>query len=315
MEKTSVKHLIFSVFWHAFAATVTTLAVLGFTTRPAHAALAVVATTPDLASVAAAVGGNRAHVQALALPTQDPHWVDARPSLVLDVSHADLLISVGAELELGWLPTLLVGARNGKIQPGSPGFLEAAGLVELLERPTGKVDRSMGDIHPSGNPHFMLDPRQVERVAVGIGKRMAELDPDGSASYLENTRQFVTSLRQARQRWEEKLRPLRGTQVIAFHRSLSYLADWAGLVVVDHIEPKPGIPPNPRHVAELIAHCKQHPVRALLQESWYASNTSELIAAQTGTRLIKLPGASDFQAGQSYVAFMSRVVDLLAGML
>jgi len=310
-----VKHLSFSTFWRAFAAALTILAVSALAARPAHAALAVVATTPDLANVAAAVGGRRVHVQALALPTQDPHWVDARPSLVLDVSHADLLISAGAELELGWLPTLLVGARNGKIQPGSPGFLEAAGLVELLERPAGKVDRSMGDIHPSGNPHFMFDPRQVERVAVGIGKRMAELDPEGSASYLENTRQFVTSLRQARQRWEEKLRPLRGTQVIAFHRSLSYLADWVGLVVVDHIEPKPGIPPNPRHVAELIAHCKQHPVRALLQESWYASNTSELIAAQTGTRLIKLPGASDFQAGQSYVAFLDRVADLLAGML
>ncbi|HKO94355.1 MAG TPA: zinc ABC transporter substrate-binding protein, partial [Polyangiaceae bacterium] len=302
------------MLFRALAATVAGLTVFVLAARPAHAALSVVATTPDLANVAAAVGGSRVRVQALALPTQDPHWVDARPSLVLDVSHADLLISVGAELELGWLPTLLVGARNGKIQPGSPGYLEAASLAELLERPTGKVDRSMGDIHPSGNPHFMFDPRQVERVAVGIGKRMSELDPEGSTSYLENTRQFVTSLRQARQRWEEKLRPLKGTQVISFHRSLSYLADWVGLVVVDHIEPKPGIPPNPRHVAELIAHCKQHPVRALLQESWYASNTSELIAAQTGTRLIKLPGASDFQGGQSYVAFLGRVVDLLAGM-
>jgi len=309
-----VKYLTWSRLFRAVASMVVGLAVFVLAARPAHATLSVVATTPDLANVAAAVGGNRVRVQALALPTQDPHWVDARPSLVLDVSHADLLISVGAELELGWLPTLLIGARNGKIQPGSPGYLEAAGLAELLERPAGKVDRSMGDIHPSGNPHFMFDPRQVERVAVGIGKRLSELDPEGSASYLENTRQFVTSLRQARQRWEEKLRPLKGTQVISFHRSLSYLADWAGLVVVDHIEPKPGIPPNPRHVAELIAHCKQHPVRALLQESWYASNTSELIAAQTGTRLIKLPGASDFQGGQSYVAFLSRVVDLLAGM-
>jgi zinc/manganese transport system substrate-binding protein len=141
---------------------------LWLSVAPAHAAVNVVASTPDLANVARSVGGDKVHVTALALPTQDPHWVDARPNLMLDLSHADLLISVGAELEIGWLPTLQVGSRNGKIQRGSPGFLECSELVELMERPPGKVDRSMGDIHPTGNPHYMLDPRRVERVAVGI---------------------------------------------------------------------------------------------------------------------------------------------------
>jgi zinc/manganese transport system substrate-binding protein len=283
--------------------------------RSAHAELEVIATTPDLASLAAAVGGQRVHVQALALPTQDPHWVDARPSLVLQVSRADLLLSIGAELEVGWLPTLLVGSRNGRVQRGSPGFLEVADLVDLLERPTGKVDRSQGDIHPSGNPHFLFDPRRAERVAVGIGKRLAELDPEGRASYLENTTKLVQALRQARQRWEERLRDVRGREVLTFHRSLSYLADWLGLVVVDYLEPKPGVPPNPRHVAQLIARCKEHPVSALLQERWYPSSTSELFATQTQVPLVLLPGASDFPAGQSYVSFLDGVVEQLAAAL
>ena len=287
------------------------LAALSTVPRLAHAELEVIATTPDLANLAAAVGGRRVHVQALALPTQDPHWVDARPSLVLQISRADLLLSVGAELELGWLPTLLVGSRNGRVQRGSPGFLEAAELVDLLERPTGKVDRSQGDIHPSGNPHFLFDPRRAERVAVGIGKRLAELDPEGRATYLENTRSFVQALRQARQRWEERLSKARGREVLTFHRSLSYLADWLGLIVVDYLEPKPGVPANPRHVAQLIARCKQHPVSALLQESWYPSSTSELFAAQTQVALVVLPGASDFPGGQSYIGFLERVVDQL----
>jgi zinc/manganese transport system substrate-binding protein len=287
-------------------------ALFGFA-APAHAELTIVASTPDLANVAAAVGKGRVHVTALALATQDPHWVDARPNLVLELSHADLLVSVGAELEVGWLPTLQVGSRNGKIQRGSPGFLECSSLVELLERPEGKVDRSMGDIHPGGNPHYMLDPRQVERVAVGVGKRLAELDPDGRAAYLQNTKEFVTALREARARWEKQLAPVRGKEVVTFHKSLSYLADWLGLVVADNVEPKPGIPPNPHHVAEIIGHAKQHPFKAILQESWYPSSTSELIAKEAGATLVRLPGASDFQNGQSYIAFMDKLVSLLAG--
>ncbi len=291
------------------------LAALCLGPRTAHAELGVIATTPELASLAAAVGGARVHVQALALPTQDPHWVDARPSLALQLSRAQLLLSVGADLEVGWLPTLLVGSRNGRVQRGSAGFLEAAGLVELLERPTGKLDRSQGDIHPSGNPHFLLDPRRAERVAVGIGKRLAQLDPEGRASYLENTQRFVQALRQARHRWEERLSQARGREVITFHRSLSYLADWLGLQVVDYLEPRPGVPATPRHVAQLIARCKQRPVSALLQESWQPSNTAELFAAQTGVPLVILPGAPDFPGGESYVGYLERVVELLGAAL
>lgn len=289
-----------------------TLAVLLFG-RPAHAALSVVATTGDLAAVAHAVGGDRVRVRALASSSQDPHWVDARPSLALELSNADLLIMVGAELEVGWLPALQLGSRNPRIQKGARGLLDCSELVALLEKSSGKVDRSQGDIHPSGNPHYMLDPRAVERVAVGIGKRLAELDPSGRSVYLENTKRFVAELREARARWQAKLASARGLRIVTFHRSLAYLVDWLGLVVVDHIEPKPGIPPNPRHVASLITRARERKVRLVLQEAYYPTNTSELVASKIGAKLVKIPGSTDFARGQSYIAFMDQIVAAIGG--
>ncbi|MFZ5893910.1 MAG: metal ABC transporter substrate-binding protein [Myxococcota bacterium] len=277
----------------------------------AHAELRVVATTSDLAAIAAAVGGSRVKVKALALPTQDPHWVDARPNLALELSKADLLLAVGAELEIGWLPTLQLGSRNGRVQRGAPGYLDCSELVDLLDRPAGRVDRSMGDIHPSGNPHYIFDPRAVERVAVGIARRMAELDPDARPMYLEQSKRFVTELRAARAKWEERLKGARGREVVTFHRSLVYLADWLGLVIADQVETKPGVPPSPSHVADLIARAKQRQIRAVVQESFYPTNTSELVARKIGAKLVRLPGGTNFQAGQSYVAFMNQVITAL----
>jgi zinc/manganese transport system substrate-binding protein len=277
----------------------------------AEAKLSVVATTPDLAAIASAVGGDRVTVKALSLPTQDPHWVDAKPSLALDLSHADLLLAVGAELEIGWLPTLQVGSRNGRVQVGERGFLDCSTLVDLLERPTTKVDRSMGDIHPSGSPHYLFDPRAAERVGVGIGKRLAELDPEASAAYLERTKAFVASLRDAEARWQKTLEKLKGRPIVAYHRSLAYLADWTGLVVVDHIESKPGVPPDPRHVAELIALARQKGARAVVQEAFHPTRTSELVASKLGVKLLRIPGATNFQRGQGYVAFLDQVLKQL----
>jgi zinc/manganese transport system substrate-binding protein len=278
----------------------------------AEAKLSVVATTPDLAALASAVGGERVSVKALSSPTQDPHWVDAKPSLALELSQAELLLAVGAELELGWLPTLQLGSRNGRVQPGARGFLDCSTLVDLLERPTTRVDRSQGDIHPSGNPHYLLDPRAAERVAVGIGKRLAELDPEGTRVYLERTKAFVTSLRDARARWQKPLEKLKGRPIVAYHRSLAYLADWTGLVVVDHIESKPGVPPDPRHVAELIALARQKGVRAVVQEAFHATRTSQLVAEKLGGKLLRLSGATNFQGGQSYVAFIEQLLKQLS---
>jgi len=173
----------------------------------------------------------------------------------------------------------------------------------------------MGDIHPTGNPHYMFDPRAAERVAVGIGKRLAELDPTGRSQYLDNTKKFVAELRKSRARWEAKLKEARGTPILTFHRSLGYFADWLGLRIIDELEPKPGIPPNPRHVAEVIAHAKQQKVRAILQESYYPTNTSDLVASKIGGKVVRLPGATNIAAGQSYIAFMEGIVNLVSGAL
>ncbi len=276
--------------------------------RSAAAEVRVVASTPDLAAIAQAIGGQRVKVTALALPSQDPHYVDARPHLALELAKADLLLVVGAELEIGWLPTLLTGARNARIQPGAPGYLDTSTLVDLLEVPKAKVDRSQGDIHPSGSPHYMLDPRRAEKVAVGIGRRLAELDPAGKDAYLAGTKAFVTELRTARQGYEKKLERLRGRPIVGYHKSLSYLADWLGLVVVDNLEPKPGIPPNPRHVAQVIELGRARKVGALVQEAWFGTGTSKVAADKMGAQLIVIPGMTNFQGGQSYTQFIAAVV-------
>jgi zinc/manganese transport system substrate-binding protein len=278
----------------------------------ARAELAVVSTTPDLASIARSIGGARVKVSALSLPSQDPHWVDARPHLALSLAKADLLLVTGADLEAGWLPTLLTGSRNGNVQRGAKGYLDCSTLVSLLEVPSGKVDRSMGDVHAQGNPHYMLDPTRVERVAVGIGKRLAELDPTGKNAYLEGTRRFVEELRAARAGWEKKLSKLRGRSVLAYHRSLSYLADWLGLRVVDHLEPRPGIPPNPRHIAHVIEIGKSERVVAVLQEAWFPSNAAKVVADKLGVKLVVLATMPKLDRGDSYVANMNQLVSALA---
>jgi zinc/manganese transport system substrate-binding protein len=272
------------------------------------AQLRVVATTPDLAAVAKAVGAGHAEVSTLALPTQDPHFVDARPHLALDLARADLLVAVGLDLEIGWLRTLQAGARNSRIQTGGTGFLDCSQFVQVLEVPTTKVDRSMGDIHRGGNPHYMFDPRQAIRVATGIGKRMAELDPKHAADYRRGAARFQSDVEAARKGWEQTLAPLRGVKVITYHKSLSYLADWLGLQVIEHVEPKPGIPPNPRHIAHLLGLAREQGVKLLIQEAWYPSNTSRMVADKAGAKLVSLPGGPDFNQGQTYLDFVNELV-------
>lgn len=265
---------------------------------PAHAELRVVASVPDLAALARPIVGDRGEVVALSLGTQDPHFVDARPSLALALSRADLLLVVGLDLEVGWLPKLQVGARNAKILSGASGFLDCSTVVQRLEVPTEKVDRSMGDIHPGGNPHYLYDPRQALRVIDAIGERLAQLDPEGAAGYRARAAAERAALGARITTWQARLAPLKGTQVVGYHRSLAYLADWTGLVVIDHVEPKPGIPPNPGHVAALIAKMRQARVQVVLQEAHHPRTTTELLASKTGARLVVFPGgAAD---GQSY---------------
>jgi zinc/manganese transport system substrate-binding protein len=274
--------------------------------------LKIVATTPDIGVVARSVGGERVHVDVLALHTQDPHWVDAKPHLALALANADLLVATGAELELGWLPTLQTGSRNGAVQVGGKGYLDCSTFVDLIDVP-GQIDRSMGDVHPSGNPHYMLDPRAVERVAVGIGKRLATLDPAGREYYLEKTKTFVGELRAARQRWEGTLSALRGVKIVTYHKSLDYLARWIGFSIVENVEPKPGIPPNPGHVAHVIDAARANDARLLLQEPWFPTDTSKKIATEARLRFAVVPTMPNFASGESYVAFVDGLLETVAG--
>jgi zinc/manganese transport system substrate-binding protein len=281
------------------------------TSAAASADLRVVATTTDLAALAKQVGGERVTVTALAVYTQDPHWVDARPHLALELAKADMLLAVGLEQEVGWLPTLQTGSRNPKIQIGGEGFVDCSQFVQALEVPTTKVDRSMGDVHPFGNPHYMYDPRRAARVAKGIAARMKKLDPKNAEVYEKNAQGLVATLEKWRKHWEKKLAPLSGKQVIAYHKSFPYLADWLGFRIATHIEPRPGIPPNPAHVARVISTARQSDVKIILQESWHPDTTSKLIADKAGAKLVVVPGAPNFRGGQSYIGFVNEIVTRL----
>lgn len=296
---------------HKLHALLISLALALFSTG-AWAKLQVVTTTPALASVAAEVGGGSVSVTSLALPTQDPHFVDAKPSLALTLAKADLLLSVGLDLEIGWLPTLLTGSKNGKIQPGASGFLECSQFVKVLEVPTGTVNRSQGDVHPKGNPHYMYDPRQAARVVKGISDKLGKLDPAHAADYKKNALALIKKLGQSTKTWEKALTGAKGKKVVGYHKSFVYLASWLGLSIVEDVEPRPGIPPNPHHVTHVIETMKKEKVKALLQESYYPTKTSELIAKETGATVIQISGGPDFRGGKSYISHLDVIVKELA---
>ena len=224
---------------------------------PALAALHVVTTTEGLAALAREVAGSRASVESLSRGVQDPHFVDANPILALKLRGADLLVDVGLELEIGWLPPLVTQSRNPDIQPGRKRRLTAASAVQVLDVPTGPVDRSQGDLHPAGNPHFLTDPRQVARVAAAIAEKLGALDPAGKGAYRARLADFEKRLQAASARWQAQLAPYRGRKIFAKHRTLTYFADWSGLAIDGYLEPKPGIEPPPSHLAELVQLAEQ----------------------------------------------------------
>lgn len=291
------------------AALCAALAVLA--AAPARAAVNVVTTVPDLAALTKAVGGNHVEVQAMALSSQDPHFVDAKPNLALALNRADLLIALGLDMEIGWLPTLQLGARNPRILVGAPGFLNASQFPKVLEVPPGKVDRSMGDVHPGGNPHYLYDPRQAVLVAKGIAERLAQLDSKNAADYRASAAKFEEEVNKARGDWEKRLAGLKGVPVIAHHKTTAYLADWLGFETVAFLEPKPGIPPNPSHVASVLVQGRQRKVRMVLIESYYAETTAKLVASKIPAPLVTLHGGTDFRSGETYIQHVNETVGRL----
>lgn len=278
---------------------------------PAAAAVKVVATVPDLAALVSEIGGNRVTVTALSLSTQDPHFVDAKPSLILKLNKADLLVAVGLDLEIGWLPKLQTSARNAKIRTSGSGFLDCSTAVRVLDVPVAKVDRSMGDIHPTGNPHYLYEPRGAARCAQAIADKLAAIDSGGAKVYAANAKAFLAKLDKARVGWETRMQALRGKPIITYHRSWAYLIDWLGLVELATLEPKPGIPPSPRHVAAVLKLARSKGAKVVLQESYYPDKIGALIATKLGGSAVVLPGGTSVENGESYLAHLELVVSAL----
>ncbi len=272
----------------------------------------VVATVPDLAAIAQAVGGDHVEVRGLALPTQDAHFVDAKPNMALMVNRADLLILVGLDLEIGWLPTLLTGARNPRVQPGMPGYLDAGAYVNVKGIPTTPIDRSMGDIHPGGNPHYLHDPNQGLRVANAIAERLSRIDPKNAQHYQDRLSEFKDVASRRIQRWEAKIEPHSGARVVTYHASWIYLLDWLEMEEIDTIEPKPGIPPSPAHVARLLARMRAQPPALILQEAYYPTATARMLGERAGVPVLVLPGGTDFQGGEAYLDHIENNVRAIA---
>src|ERR1043166_2754528 len=250
--------------------------------------LKVVTTLADLASLTQEVGGDRVDVTAIAKGYQDPHFVEPKPSFLLLLRNADLLEVIGLELEIGWLPPLLDQSRNPRIQVGSKGYLDVSNGVEILDRPTGAVNRSMGDVHPSGNPHYWLDPANAVRIAIQIRNRLGPLRPAATAYFDQRLNSFKLRINDANKRWLAMMAPYRGAKVITYHNSWPNFAKHFGLNVVGYVEPKPGVPPSPSHTFELINMMKAQHVKAILMEPYFDAKTPQSIAERTGAKLVVL---------------------------
>ena len=260
-----------------------------FLPRPAAAALEVVSSIPTLGSLAKEVGGDCVDVESLGKGYQDPHFVEPQPNLMLVLNKADLLLHVGLELEIGWLPPLVLGSRNPKIQTGELGNLDCSRAIPVVDIPTTKVDRSMGDIHPQGNPHYWLPPENAKIIAREIAQRLSQIDPGGAAAYQKNLAAFNGRVDAASKKWQPMIAKMRGTKIVTYHKSWTYVSQWLGMQEVGYLEPKPGIPPDPDHLFRLIQAMRSESVRLLLVEDFYNLNTARLVAAKGGAKLLDLP--------------------------
>jgi zinc/manganese transport system substrate-binding protein len=273
----------------------------------------VVTTTEGLAAIAREVGGDRVEVQSLTRGVQDPHFVDANPTLAVKLRAADLLVDVGLELEVGWLPPLVSQSRHGAILPGGPRRLTAASVVAPLDLPTGAVDRSAGDLHPGGNPHFLTDPRRALQVAEALSLKLAALDPAGAAVYADRTATFRRKLEAALAGWQAELQPLAGRKVFTHHRTLTYFLDWTGLASAGALEPKPGTPPPSAHLARLVEVARREGVKAIVVESHYDARSGEQVARLTGAKLVSIPGdVGGDPAGRDYLSYVGLLVHRVA---
>jgi zinc/manganese transport system substrate-binding protein len=276
----------------------------------------VVTTTEDLAALVREVGGDKVTVESIAKGYQDPHFVEAKPSFIIKLHNADLLIVIGRELEIGWLPPLLTQSRNMKIQVGAPGYLDASSGVRILEIPTGQITRAMGDVHPSGNPHYWLDPENGRIIARSIVAALARISPADRAYFDQRFADFDRRLSEAQKRWAAAMAPYKGTKVVTYHRSWPNFTERFGLDVIGYVEPKPGIPPSPSHTIELIAEMKRQGVKLILVEPYFDLKTPESIAREVGGKVLVLtPSVGGVKETGSYIALFDHNINLLTSTL
>jgi ABC-type Zn uptake system ZnuABC Zn-binding protein ZnuA len=277
--------------------------------------LSVVTTTEDLASLAREVAGSRGKIQAIARGYQDPHFVEPKPSYLLQLRRADLLIAVGLELEVGWLPALLQQARNPKLLTPA-GYLDASGSSEILEKPTERVTRALGDVHPFGNPHYWLDPSNGRAIARAIAAKLSALDPAGAAEYRANLTAFESKLSEAEKRWEALLGPHAGTELVTYHNSWPNFLKRFRLKAAGYVEPKPGIPPSPAHTVALINMMIAKKIPVILMEPYFDERTPRSVAQKTGATLLRfIPSVGGVPPAKDYLSLFDYDVKLLADAL
>ncbi len=280
----------------------------------AAAAVKVITTTEGLAALVREVGGDKVKVESLSRGIQDPHFVDANPMLAVKLRNADLLVDVGLDLEIGWLPPLVNQSRNAGIQPGGPHRLTAASAVGVLDLPTGPVSRAQGDLHPGGNPHFLTDPRRAEKVAAAIAARLSALDGGNAAYYAQRLATFQQRLAAAEARWQGELAPVKGRKLLTRHRTLTYFLDWSGLVSAGELEPRPGVPPPPGHLADLVGLAQREGVKAISVENYYDTKSAEVVSRHSGAKIVLIPGDVGGEPGlDTYEKYVDTVVKRLAG--
>jgi zinc/manganese transport system substrate-binding protein len=282
----------------------------------ARAQLKVVTSTTDLYDIAKAVGGEKITATHIGEGYQDPHFIEAKPSFVLQLRNADVWAFVGLDLEIGWMPLLLQGARNPKLQPGQPGYVDASRVISVLDVARGNVDRSQGDVHPLGNPHYWLDPENGRRIAKLFQETFATLDPKNVSVYDANAKAFTQRLDAAERTWQADLAKIKGQPVVAWHTSWRYFAEYTGMNIVGFMEPKPGVPPSPAHLAGLIQTMKQAGAKIIIMEPFYDKKTADFVAGKTGAKVLVLaPSVGGAKGLDDYIRLMTSGIQQLAAAL
>jgi zinc/manganese transport system substrate-binding protein len=290
------------------------VAAVALAAAPAQAVLNVFATVPEWGALAEALGGDTVKVYVATNALQDPHHVEAKPSLIARARNADLVVATGAELEIGWLPLVLQQAGNPKLRPGQPGYFEAANFVTLRDKPT-RLDRAEGDVHPAGDPHIQTDPRNIARVAGPLAARLAELDPANAAYYQARYKAFADRWSAAIANWEKQAAPLKGVPIVVQHKAFTYLEAWLGLNEIAALEPKPGVEPTTAHLTDVLATLQGRPVKMVIRAAYQSDRASQWIAERAKINAVMLPFTvgGDDAAKDLYGLFDDTIARLLKG--